>query len=306
MFRCILAELFSLGGGHALSGSVERAAAAMAAVVASVLLCLWTPWAVWLVIAVRLASIVEAGRRGRRGPIDGRWRWGAMFAFVAMSYGFLAVARMTVVEAFKIPSEGMAPTLAVGDHVTSNKLTLLWSAPARGEVVVYRMGGRDYVGRIVAVGGDEIAVRRGALRLNGRDVPQRDVGEIEYVTSDEVLRRTTRVRGRGAQEELGGHRYRVLPGESAIFDFPSEHDGCATAVPEGAMAGHAGASLEPGKDAGSCRVPQGTLFIVGDNRGNSNDSRFRGAFPVSSVRARVVGVWLSKHGGSFARVGAID
>src|SRR5689334_24693785 len=165
MFRCIVAEIFSLGGGHALSGSVPRAAAWTAAVVVSVLLALWTPWAVWLCVLIRLASIVEAGRRGRRGPVDGKWHWKPMVVFLVLSYGFLGVARATVIEAFNIPSAGMSPTLAQDDKVISDKLSLRWRAPSRGEVVVYRVGSRDYIGRIVAVGGDEIAVHSGEIQL---------------------------------------------------------------------------------------------------------------------------------------------
>lgn len=303
MFRCVLAEIFSLGGGHALSGGLTRAVAWMAAVVVAVALCLWTPWAVLLVAIVRVASIVEAGRHGKRGPAGGRWQWKLMFAFLFISYGFLAVTRVTALEAFKIPSEGMAPTLQIGDYVIGNKLSLYGSEPARGEVVVYRVDGVDFIGRVVAVGGDDVAVRGGALYLNGAAVPQRPIGDIEYVTADETLRRVTTMKAPAAVEELGGHRYRVLPGEGGYTDFPSEESGCrsSSVAPR-----FLGAALEPGRDASSCRVPKGTVFILGDNRGSSHDSRFRGAFPAASVRARVVGVWMSRHGGWFSRVGAIE
>lgn len=298
MFRCVLAEIFSLGGGHALSGGLTRAVAWTAAVVVSVVLCLWIPLAAWLCAAVRLASIVEAGRHGRRGPVGGRWHWKPMLVFVVLSYGFLGATRTMALEAFKIPSSAMSPTFVPGDLVMGDKISLRWREPSRGEVVVFRAGPVDFIGRIVAVGGDEVAVRGGVVHLNGTTTQLRLVGEGEYIVADdEVGKSVIRERTTAVIETIGGHEYRVLL-TSGIADpsrdFPSEEHGCA--VDARTRGEELTVPLEPGRDASSCRLPAGTLFILGDNRGNSYDSRARGAVPVSAVRARVVGIVFSRRG----------
>lgn len=89
----------------------------------------------------------------------------------ALVFGFV---RPFVVEAFYIPSGSMIPTLEVGDRVLVNKFIYRFEEPERGDVVVFESvepnadGSRDdLIKRIVAVGGDEVAVRDGTLFING-------------------------------------------------------------------------------------------------------------------------------------------
>ena len=109
--------------------------------------------------------------------------------------------RAFVIEAFQIPSGSMIPTLRVGDHIFVNKLSygirvpllplkifggkipavaLNWSMPDRGEVIVFitpENEEEDYIKRVVAVAGDEVAVRTGQLYINGEPAPLEN-GEI--------------------------------------------------------------------------------------------------------------------------------
>lgn len=89
----------------------------------------------------------------------------------ALVFGFV---RPFVVEAFYIPSGSMIPTLEVGDRVLVNKFIYRFEKPERGDVVVFKSvepnadGSRDdLIKRIVAVEGDEVAVRDGTLFVNG-------------------------------------------------------------------------------------------------------------------------------------------
>lgn len=91
------------------------------------------------------------------------------FAFV---FGFV---RPFVVEAFYIPSGSMIPTLEIGDRVLVNKFIYRFKEPERGDVIVFRSvepnqdgSTDDLIKRVVAVGGDEVAVRDGTLLVNGK------------------------------------------------------------------------------------------------------------------------------------------
>jgi len=106
------------------------------------------------------------------------------------------VLRAFVIEAFKIPSSSMYPTLEIGDHIFVNKfiygLRIPWTnvkflelrGPKRGEVIVFAKPcepERDYIKRVVAVAGDTVEVRCDVLYVNGKAVPsQRVEGPCSY------------------------------------------------------------------------------------------------------------------------------
>ena len=297
MLRCGLLELVFPGAGHALSGSVPRAAAWLGVMVALFVATLVTPWAVWVVLLTRLASCAHAGWWARRAR-PARWAWKPALLVIAVSFGFTLAWRMEAAEAFKIPAASMVPTLQVGDLVMTDKLSLRWRPPARGEVVVFWNGDRPFVKRVIAIGGDRVKVERGVPVVNGTAAPRRSLGAYRYRDFEDEGggSGTWTVRdGFRWQEEHGGHRYQVLSGDAeptADHDYPTAGDGppCGplTQAPDGA-----------------CMVPPGTLFLLGDNRDNSNDSRSFGAVPVDRVIGRVVGVWFSSQT-YFDRIGRIE
>src|SRR5919112_648152 len=109
-------------------------------------------------------------RSGRRSPRKG----GGFLEFLvillvafALVFGFV---KPFVLEAFRVPSESMVPTLEVGDRFLANKFVYHFSEPKKGDVVVFRSvegGEEDLVKRVVAVAGDEVAVDNGVLSVNG-------------------------------------------------------------------------------------------------------------------------------------------
>jgi signal peptidase I len=144
----------------------------------------------------------------------------AAVAFVLV-FGFV---RPFVVEAYRIPTESMVPTLEVGDRVLANKFVYRFTEPERWDIVVFDSVDEDddqtLIKRVVGVAGDEIQVQGGVLYVN-----------------DE------------AQEEA----YLNDADQSRSFYAPTV-------------------------------VPEGHIFVMGDNRGNSADSRVFGPLPLENLK----------------------
>ncbi len=192
--------------------------------------------------------------------------------------------RSFLVEPFRIPSGSMMPTLLVGDFILVNKFSygvrlpvldtkfLDVGAPERGDVVVFRYPkdpSTDYIKRVVGLPGDLIAYYDRMLFVNGKPMAQVPVGR--YIGT-----------GGGAMMTGAGQRLENLDGiEHAIL------------VREGQPT----PQLE-------YRVPEGHYFVMGDNRDNSNDSRFWGPVPEANLVGKAFLIWMSWDGGpQWQRIG---
>jgi signal peptidase I len=170
----------------------------------------------------------------------------------------------------------MAPTIARGEVIVVDKLTLHVRAPERGEVIAFRMGGKTFVKRVIGLGGDHVAVRDGVVHVNGAVTERRLVASGERTFLYE--------------ERLGGHRFRVLGGDPAIGGSLDVLDNYPVAGSCGQdRYGYGTRELTFAADS-TCVVPAGAVFVMGDNRVNSADSRYWGAVPIEWVFGRVVGV----------------
>ena len=208
--------------------------------------------------------------------------------------------RSFLFEPFKIPSGSMVPTLLVGDLILVNKFQygirmpvtgtklVANKDPQRGDVMVfhYPVDPRiDYIKRVVGVPGDELVYTGQALSVNGQKVPLQALGD--YYDEDS-LRYAPRF-----AETLGKTPHNILvdPKRPSIFrpmdSFVNFRDNCRYTA-EGV----------------SCKVPAGHYFMMGDNRDNSQDSRFWGFVPDENIVGRAFMVWMNF--GNLRRIGTFD
>jgi signal peptidase I len=302
-----------------LWGRWRRAAVLTGVIFALALLTAVTVFVLPVILLAGLAAWIESIRVMRRGR-PSRWDWtGALAMFVAPVIPTLAL-RMYVVEAFFIPSSGMCPTVQIGDHLFVEKLSLHWSAPHRGDLIVFvAPGGRDFIKRVVAVGGDVVAVKDGVLSIDGTPTPTRALGDTTYWNQSEEDGRWEALPARAVDEDLDGHHHTIMlqraeAGRYEGHDFPAADLDvrCEDATPRHSPDPRARADAPSWPQLttvpGGCRVPDGTVFVMGDNRDNSSDSRIWGPVPIDHIRGRVVGIWMPTETPtrSWSRMGAID
>jgi signal peptidase I len=277
VIRCAIIEVFLPGGGFALRGDLRAAAVSVGVMVLLIASLLVSPFGVYAFMPVRLAAMLAAAWRGRRGPPAEGWRWRAMAVVGSIGLGSLVGARLVAVEPYRVPTVSMEPTITRGQMIVVDKLTIRWRAPARGEVVAFRIGDKTFVKRVIGLGGDRVAVRDGLLFVNGvanerRLVPQANPRVFVF------------------EEQFAGRTFRVLGGDPAITGSLDVLDNYPVAGDCGVDRHGYGTKPAVFASDSTCVVPAGTVFVVGDNRINSADSRYWGAVPAAWVFGRVVGV----------------
>jgi signal peptidase I len=178
---------------------------------------------------------------------------------------FALIIRTYIVQAFKIPSGSMIPTLLIGDHILVNKFIygtpvpfadkkiLILRQPVRGDIVVFKYPedlGKDFIKRVVGVGGDIVEEKNKVIFVNGK--PQNEPYTQHVDASN---------------------------------------------------------GIEPRDNFGPYLVPTGKLFVMGDNRDQSYDSRYWGYVDLSLVKGKAMIIYWSwdstKNFPRFGRMGRI-
>jgi signal peptidase I len=181
--------------------------------------------------------------------------------------------RSFLAEPFRIPSGSMMPTLLVGDFILVNKFTygirlpvlntkvIALNEPARGDIVVFRYPKDptvDYIKRVIGLPGDKVVYDNKRLTINDVPVNQVSIGSYQGVGQGQDMT--------GAEhlvEDLTGIEHSVL---------------ARNEVPAGSFA---------------YVVPAGNYFVMGDNRDNSNDSRYWGTVPEANLVGKAFFIWMN-------------
>ncbi|MBI5163248.1 MAG: signal peptidase I [Magnetospirillum sp.] len=199
------------------------------------------------------------------------------------------VVRTVAFEPFNIPSGSMIPTLLVGDYLFVSKFSYGYSrhslpfsfgpsggriferAPERGDVAVFKKPPEDkvdYIKRVIGLPGDRIQVVEGVLNINGVAVKRERIGD--FVATD---REGTIIRAPQYWETLpNGRRHRIIE----FYGDGGPADNTPVYV-----------------------VPPGHFFMMGDNRDNSQDSRFLdvvGYVPAENLVGRADVIFFSGDG----------
>jgi signal peptidase I len=221
--------------------------------------------------AERVQAERERIAAGSRGAIStGRWMWEWIKAIATAILLFLIV-RTFVVEAFKIPTGSMERTLMVGDFLLVNKAVYgaevpsthvrlpAFREPDRGDVVVFlppHDPGKTYVKRLVGTEGDTLEMRDKVLYRNGEPQIEPYIRHIDPLTDPSDPRMAWQ-----SAYLVGGVPWR---------------------------------GYHPSRDNwGPITVPPGRYFVLGDNRDNSEDSRYWGFLELEAVRGSPMFIYYS-------------
>jgi signal peptidase I len=237
-------------------------------------------------------------------------RPGALLRLVLSVLLIAWVIRSFVFAPFSIPSGSMLPALFIGDYVMVTKWPygfsrysfpwgfpsfdgrLFENLPKRGDVVVFRVPGsdEDFVKRVIGLPGDRIAVQSGMLIVNGRPIPREPEGTFAMPISANSPCRV-----------VGGATQMVARGEdgqpACLYPIYRE------SLPGGRSYRVIDQVENPSADQiEQIVVPAGKLFLLGDNRDDSLDSRFSlqeggiGLVPVENLIGRAAFVFWSTDG----------
>ncbi|MFZ9594472.1 MAG: signal peptidase I [Bdellovibrionia bacterium] len=207
---------------------------------------------------------------------------------LGLSLFIILMIRSSIIEAFKIPTGSMIPTLFIGDHIFVNKFSyglkipfsdnltdhpiyvIQRDPPKRGDIVVFKFPKDEdlyFIKRVIGVPGDTVEIKNKVLYINQKPIAR------DQVTGAEIDR---------LFQSLGNPHY-----NSSNLDYYVEHlDGVDHPI-------FIDKTNYISESFGPITVPPDNLFVMGDNRDLSNDSRFWGFVPLKNVKGKALFIWAS-------------
>lgn len=230
-----------------------------------------------LLLGVFIYALVDAGLLARRIR-DGyqlkeynRWYIYLLFIVVALSYptNLASSIREHVLQAFKIPTQSMVPSILPGDRILLNKSIYRIKPPQRGDVVVFIYPDDRrlyYIKRIVALPGDTIEINNNKILINDQPL------DYSAITPQPELKLNLGETTHPQKENNIGHSYPILLDSAQMENMPKTV------------------------------IPHGACFVLGDNRSQSKDSRQFGPIPLADVKGRVDYIyWPAQSWSRFGR-----
>jgi signal peptidase I len=218
-----------------------------------------------------------------------KWLWDN-FKSLGSALLLVLVIRSSVIEAFKIPSGSMIPTLLIGDQIFVNKFSyglrvpftdwigdhplyfFRHHEPQRGDIIVFKYPVDPeiyFIKRIVGVPGDVVEMRNKVVTINKQPFPRSDIPseklEKIWKSLEDSQNEYPRERMNVFHEQFTSDTGTIMIDKQSFY---SEN-------------------FEP------TTVPEGQYFVMGDNRDNSKDSRFWGFVPFENIKGKAVVIWLS-------------
>jgi len=217
-----------------------------------------------------------------------KW-WVVLFITLSVLATIVSV-RAFIIEPFAIPSSAMSPTFKPGDHVIVGKLgfgnyrtngiqlyrSVPSKLPQRGEIIVFQFPNNpeiDYVKRVIGLPGDSIIYRNKSIFIKENcDSGKTDCSEHQIVEKNEVTVSNSEEEISFFNESLGKNSYKVTLHEMRTANSSYYFSQAGTQQDEWI-------------------VPKGHYFVLGDNRDNSEDSRYWGFVPSENVIGKVIYSW---------------
>jgi len=159
---------------------------------------------------------------------------------------------------YKIPAGTMIPTLLIGDHIIVNKLAYWNEKPLRGDIVVFKYPkdeSKDFIKRIIGIEGDKIEIRNDTLYVNEEKIKTEFIAKYNDNNISDADR----------YEEYFGERKHL------ILDQYKMHE-----------------------NFGPVTVPENSIFVLGDNRDNSQDSRYWGFVSLDKVIGKALYIYWAQ------------